>query len=85
VPRVSSGGGRSFVGYPRVSPGRIAQRESARFTRGRSLVRSQVRPSASRACSANPQSSEGQPGHPGRGSANGPDLGPYLGFRSSDP
>ena len=25
-------------------PGRIAQRESARFTRGRSLVRSQVRP-----------------------------------------
>ena len=26
-------------------PGRIAQRESARFTRGRSLVRSQVRPS----------------------------------------
>src|SRR5262249_33782749 len=26
------------------SPGRIAQRESARFTRGRSLVRSQVRP-----------------------------------------
>src|SRR4029453_18518919 len=27
-----------------LSPGRIAQRESARFTRGRSLVRSQVRP-----------------------------------------
>ena len=32
--------------YPRFSPGRIAQRESARFTRGRSLVRSQVRPFA---------------------------------------
>ena len=27
------------------APGRIAQRESARFTRGRSLVQSQVRPS----------------------------------------
>ena len=27
-----------------VSPGRVAQRESARFTRGRSLVRSQARP-----------------------------------------
>ena len=35
---------RMGVGYPRCSPGRIAQRESARFTRGRSLVRSQVRP-----------------------------------------
>jgi hypothetical protein len=36
-------------GYPQVlaynhSRGRIAQRESARFTRERSLVRSQVRP-----------------------------------------
>ncbi len=30
--------------YPRC-PGRVAQRESARFTRGRSLVRSQPRPS----------------------------------------
>ena len=35
---------RMGVGYPRYCPGRIAQRESARFTRGRSLVRSQVRP-----------------------------------------
>ena len=33
------------LGYSRVALGRIAQRESARFTRGRSLVRSQVRPS----------------------------------------
>ena len=32
------------VGYSRLALGRIAQRESARFTRGRSLVRSQVRP-----------------------------------------
>ena len=32
------------LGYPQRTPGRIAQRESARFTRGRSLVRSQVRP-----------------------------------------
>ena len=40
------------VGYPRCSPGRIAQRESARFTRGRSLVRSQVRPSLYKRLSA---------------------------------
>src|SRR5882724_8888439 len=34
----------NLVGYARFALGRIAQRESARFTRGRSLVRSQVRP-----------------------------------------
>src|SRR5439155_3905088 len=34
----------NLVGYSRLALGRIAQRESARFTRGRSLVRSQVRP-----------------------------------------
>ena len=32
------------LGYREASPGRVAQRESARFTRGRSLVRSQPRP-----------------------------------------
>src|SRR5688500_18570469 len=32
-----------------ASSGRIAQRESARFTRGRSLVRSQVRPCRAKA------------------------------------
>ena len=38
-------GAAHVVGYSRLgSLGRIAQRESARFTRGRSLVRSQVRP-----------------------------------------
>ncbi len=38
-------GAADVVGYSRLgSLGRIAQRESARFTRGRSLVRSQVRP-----------------------------------------
>ena len=38
-------GAADVVGYSRWALlGRIAQRESARFTRGRSLVRSQVRP-----------------------------------------
>ena len=37
------------VPFRRV-PGRIAQRESARFTRGRSLVQSQVRPSPRSPC-----------------------------------
>src|SRR5207247_4942368 len=36
---------------PFSGSGRVAQRESARFTRGRSLVRSQVRPSLNRAVS----------------------------------
>src|SRR2546426_2369691 len=42
------------VGYSRFAPGRIAQRESARFTRGRSLVRSQVRPSLNQAAAVSP-------------------------------
>jgi hypothetical protein len=43
-------GAADVVGYSRLALlGRIAQRESARFTRGRSLVRSQVRPSSSSA------------------------------------
>ena len=49
-PRVATAAGAGsgvagVVGYSRLAFGRIAQRESARFTRGRSLVRSQVRPS----------------------------------------
>ena len=34
----------SAPGYTQRALGRVAQRESARFTRGRSLVRSQPRP-----------------------------------------
>ncbi len=44
----------NVVGYSRFAPGRIAQRESARFTRGRSLVRSQVRPSLNQAAAVSP-------------------------------
>src|SRR6266566_888287 len=39
----------NLVGYSRFALGRIAQRESARFTRGRSVVRSHLRPSLSQA------------------------------------
>src|SRR6266516_2258870 len=46
---------KNAVGYSRFALGRIAQRESARFTRGRSLVRSQVRPSSA-SLSGNPES-----------------------------
>jgi hypothetical protein len=42
---VSRAPGRGAPLAFRGVPGRIAQRESARFTRGRSLVQSQVRPS----------------------------------------
>jgi hypothetical protein len=39
-----------------TSSGRIAQRESARFTRERSLVRSQVRPPSAQPCESAPHS-----------------------------
>ena len=45
TPGEAGSGVAGVVGYSRLAFGRIAQRESARFTRGRSLVRSQVRPS----------------------------------------
>jgi hypothetical protein len=41
--------GPTAAGYRLRRPGRVAQRESARFTRGRSLVRSQSRPSRNQA------------------------------------
>ena len=61
-------------------PGRVAQRESARFTRGRSLVRSQSRPSRSRLVAPTSAwlSGTGVPAMPGMWCGA---IGAYLGSR----